>query len=104
MSQFADGGLLGSKPYAASGAYIDRMSDYCRGCHYDVKQKTGPEACPFNALYWGFLARHRERFEANPRMSQMYRTYDKFTPDHQASLYKSAAAFLEHLDREGTDQ
>ena len=55
MSQFADGGLLASKPYAASGAYIDRMSDYCEGCAYEVKQRTGPRACPFNALYWDFI-------------------------------------------------
>ena len=55
MSQFADGGLVGSKPYAASGAYIDRMSDYCGGCRYDVKARGGPDACPFNPLYWDFL-------------------------------------------------
>jgi deoxyribodipyrimidine photolyase-related protein len=61
MSQFADGGLLASKPYAASGAYIDRMSDYCRGCAYDVKAKAGPKACPFNLLYWDFIAATRDR-------------------------------------------
>jgi deoxyribodipyrimidine photolyase-related protein len=104
MSQFADGGFLGSKPYAASGAYIDRMSDYCAGCRYDVKQKAGPDACPFNALYWDFLARHRARFAANPRMGQMYRTYDKLAADHRAALHASAAAFLERLDAFGTDR
>ncbi len=77
ISQFADGGLLASKPYASSGAYISRMSDHCRGCRYDVKQRTGDKACPFNALYWDFLARHRTRFEGNPRMAQMYRTMDR---------------------------
>src|SRR3989338_7417161 len=70
MSQFADGGLLGSKPYVSSGAYIDRMSDYCSGCHYRVKDRTGPKACPFNPLYWHFLDRHRARFASNPRMAQ----------------------------------
>ncbi|MFZ4120638.1 MAG: cryptochrome/photolyase family protein [Caulobacterales bacterium] len=104
MSQCADGGILGSKPYAASGAYINRMSDYCAGCRYDVKQKTGPDACPFNALYWDFLARHRERFAANPRMAQMYRTYDKLAPDHRAALHAQAQAFLDHLDTHGTDR
>ncbi len=104
MSQFADGGVLGSKPYAASGAYIDRMSDYCAGCRYDVKQKTGPDACPFNALYWDFLARHRTRFATNPRMAQMYRTYDKLAPDHRAALHQKAQAFLDHLDTHGTDR
>jgi deoxyribodipyrimidine photolyase-related protein len=82
MSQFADGGLLGSKPYVASGAYIDRMSDYCGGCHYKVKEKVGEKACPFNLLYWEFLDRHRERFQGNPRMAQMYRTWDKMDDAH----------------------
>jgi deoxyribodipyrimidine photolyase-related protein len=103
MSQFADGGLLGSKPYAASGAYIDRMSDYCRGCRYSVKEKTGDNACPFNALYWHFLARHRSRFEANPRMAQMYRTYDRMTDDHRGALAARAETFLQNLDRTGSD-
>jgi len=78
MSQFADGGRLGSKPYASSGAYINRMSDYCGGCRFDVKARVGPNACPFNYLYWDFLARRRERFARNPRMTQMYATYDRF--------------------------
>jgi deoxyribodipyrimidine photolyase-related protein len=97
MSQFADGGLLASKPYAASGAYIDRMSDYCEGCTYDVKQRTGPRACPFNALYWDFIARHRERIGRNPRMAQMVRTYDKFTDAERARIADSAASFLTGL-------
>ena len=97
MSQFADGGLLASKPYAASGAYINRMSNYCRGCHYDVKQRTGPQACPFNALYWDFIARHRDKIGANPRMAQMTRTSDKFAADEQRKITDSAAAFLASL-------
>jgi deoxyribodipyrimidine photolyase-related protein len=104
MSQFADGGVLGSKPYAASGAYIDRMSDYCAACRYSVKQRTGPDACPFNALYWDFLVRHRARFEGNPRMAQMYRTYDKFTDNARAALHGQASAFLAHLEHHGTDK
>ena len=62
MALHADGGIMGSKPYASSGAYINRMSDYCRGCHYDVKAATGERGCPFNALYWDFIARHRDQF------------------------------------------
>jgi deoxyribodipyrimidine photolyase-related protein len=104
MSLFADGGLLGSKPYAASGAYIDRMSDYCAGCRYDVKRRVGEDACPFNALYWDFLARHRARFSANPRMAQMYRVYDGFGDEARQALHDQAARFLAHLDAAGTDR
>lgn len=98
MSQFGDGGLLASKPYAASGAYIDRMSDYCRGCVYDVKAKTGTGACPFNYLYWDFIARHRWRMQRNPRMAQMVRTWDRFGPARQAEIRFDAARFLEAMD------
>lgn len=97
MSQFADGGLLASKPYAASGAYIDRMSDYCRGCAYDVKAKTGEQACPFNLLYWHFISRYRERFARNPRMAQMVRTWDRFALDKQDQLRRDAERFLARL-------
>jgi deoxyribodipyrimidine photolyase-related protein len=104
MSQFADGGLLGSKPYAASGAYIDRMSDYCAGCRYKVKDKLGSDACPFNALYWDFIARHQERFAANPRMAQIVRVWTKMAPDQQAALRAQGSAFLTRIDQNGTDQ
>jgi deoxyribodipyrimidine photolyase-related protein len=104
MSQFADGGLLASKPYAASGAYIDRMSDYCGGCRYKVAEKSGPNSCPFNSLYWDFLIRHRARFQGNPRMAQMYRTYDKIKSDTRAAMAERAATFLNQIDAHGTDQ
>jgi deoxyribodipyrimidine photolyase-related protein len=94
MSQFADGGLLASKPYASSGAYIDRMSDYCAGCHYNVKEKSGSKACPFNYLYWDFLVRHREKLANNPRMAVMYRTFDKMEPSKQKAVLESARVFL----------
>lgn len=99
MSQFADGGIVGSKPYAASGAYIDRMSDYCGKCHYSVKEKTGPKACPLNTLYWDFLIRHRTRFERNPRMAQMYRTWDRMALERQQSVLQDAAGHLARLDK-----
>ncbi|MFN4155411.1 MAG: cryptochrome/photolyase family protein [Paracoccaceae bacterium] len=98
MSQFADGGVLGSKPYAASGAYIDRMSDYCGHCRYKVAQKTGDDACPFNLLYWHFLLRHRARFETNPRMAQMYRTWDRMDAARKDATLSEAKAFLQRLD------
>ena len=97
MSQFADGGLLASKPYAASGAYINRMSNYCRSCSFDVKQRTGSKACPFNALYWDFIARNRDKIGHNPRMAQMVRIYDKFTATEQQHIGESAATFLASL-------
>lgn len=100
MSQFADGGLLASKPYAASGAYINRMSDYCKGCAYDVKDSIGANACPFNALYWHFLQRNRTQLKANPRMAQMYRTWDRMSGDKRKAILGKAAETLQRLDQE----
>ncbi|MDM8168129.1 cryptochrome/photolyase family protein [Roseovarius sp.] len=98
MSQFADGGIIASKPYVSSGNYIDRMSDYCGTCAYSVKKKTGEGACPFNLLYWHFLVRHRERFKGNPRMAQMYRTWDRMEKAKRDTVIKDAEAFLKKLD------
>jgi len=98
MSQWADGGVVGSKPYVSSGAYIDRMSDYCGGCAYKVAVKVGEGACPFNLLYWHFLMRHRERFAKNPRMAQMYRTWEKMDPDHCTRVLADADTLLTRLE------
>jgi deoxyribodipyrimidine photolyase-related protein len=95
MAIHADGGVMASKPYAASGAYINRMSDYCRGCRYDVKASTGPRACPFNALYWDFIARHASRFAVNPRMAMPLRTLERMDPARVAALRAQAAEFLD---------
>ena len=97
MSQFADGGLLGSKPYAASGNYINRMSDYCGDCRYDVKRKTGETACPFNYLYWHFLARHRDRLGSNPRLAQVYRAWDRMDETRKRAALDDAERFLNAL-------
>ncbi|MBO6756408.1 MAG: cryptochrome/photolyase family protein [Roseibium sp.] len=97
MSQFADGGILGSKPYAASGNYINKMSDYCSACAYDVKQKTGARACPFNALYWDFLDRNRSRLASNARLAQPYSTWKRMAPERKDAYLQSAAQFLERL-------
>lgn len=98
MSQFADGGVIASKPYVSSGAYINRMSDYCKGCAYSVSKKTGEGACPFNLLYWHFLDRHRDRFKDNARMGNMYRTWDRMDADRRATVIAEAADFLERLE------
>jgi deoxyribodipyrimidine photolyase-related protein len=97
MSQHADGGLLGSKPYAAGGAYIDRMSDHCGTCRYNVKTRSAADSCPFNALYWHFLDRHRDRFARNPRMANMYRTWDRMDAEARAQTIEKASIFLETL-------
>ncbi len=98
MALFADGGVMGSKPYAASGAYINRMSDYCGKCHYDVRRSTGPGACPFNFLYWDFMARHAAMLGGNPRMAMPLRTYERMAPDKQAALRDEAQRFLARMD------
>ena len=81
MALHADGGRMMTKPYAASGRYVDRMSDHCRGCRYDPKKRTGEDACPFTTLYWDFLARHRDRFAQNRRMGPILGNLDRMEPD-----------------------
>ena len=98
MSQFGDGGLLGSKPYVSSGAYIHRMSDYCGHCRYRVNERVGEDACPFNALYWDFLARHREKLGTNPRLALRYRNWDRQSEGDKTGTRAQAAAFLAKLD------
>ena len=98
MALHADGGIMGSKPYASSGAYINRMSDYCRGCHYDVRAATGERGCPFNALYWDFIARHAAKFAPNPRMSMPVRSLEKMAPERVAAIRERAAGFLAAME------
>ncbi len=95
MALHADGGLLGSKPYAASGNYINKMSNYCKSCSFNVKQRIGKEACPFNALYWDFIARHYDRFRKNPRMAQTCHTYAKFSNADRSAIAAQAKGFLD---------
>lgn len=98
MSQFADGGLLGSKPYVSGGNYINKMSDYCAGCRYSVSKKTGDGACPFNSLYWHFLDRNADKLAGNPRLGPVYRTWGRMSDDKRADYLRTAEAFLSTLD------
>ncbi|MGX1200306.1 cryptochrome/photolyase family protein [Marinobacter sp. MBR-105] len=98
MVMHADGGYLGSKPYAASGKYIQRMSDHCQNCHYRVQDATGDRACPFNSLYWHFIDRHREDFANNPRMTMMYRNWDKQKPERREALRARADWVLANIE------
>ncbi|WP_086616932.1 cryptochrome/photolyase family protein [Erythrobacter tepidarius] len=103
MVLYADGGRLATKPYAASGNYINKMSDYCGRCRYKVSQKTGPNACPFNPLYWHFMARNRSRLEGNHRIGRIYATWDRMGAARQREYLDSAEKFLDSLEpaREG---
>ena len=98
MCQFADGGLVASKPYTGSGAYINRMSDYCSDCKYSVKEKVGQDACPFNSLYWHFMNRHREKFGKNPRIGMTYRNFDRMDSQVKAATLKRADKLLGELE------
>ena len=98
MSQFADGGLLATKPYVSSAAYIDRMSDYCAGCHYDRKLKVGERACPYNALYWDFFARHEDTLGRNHRLGMVYRQLQKMPAPQREALRERAADVRARLD------
>ncbi|MHC4908662.1 MAG: cryptochrome/photolyase family protein [Planctomycetota bacterium] len=97
MAMHADGGVVGTKPYAASGKYIKRMSNYCDQCRYDVKQRTGDDACPFNTLYWDFLIRHRERFRRNNRMAMMLKNVDRLDAQEQVEITVSARSIRDEL-------
>ena len=97
MSQYADGGVMASKPYIATGKYIQRMSNYCQGCRFDPAQATGPKACPFTTLYWDFLARHQALLAKNPRMSLQVRNLARIAPEQLAAISRQASELREQL-------
>jgi deoxyribodipyrimidine photolyase-related protein len=99
MSQFADGGLVATKPYISSAKYINSMSDYCDACKYDWKKRHGSMSCPFNSLYWDFFNRHRQRLEKNPRVGMMYRTWERMNSREKKQILKQAATYRKDLDR-----
>jgi deoxyribodipyrimidine photolyase-related protein len=91
MSQFADGGIMASKPYAASGKYIQRMSNYCTRCAFKPDEATGDRACPFTTLYWDFLLRHQETLSSNPRMAMQLRNLSRLSPERRELIHIQAA-------------
>ncbi len=100
MALFGDGGLLGSKPYAASGKYVHKMSNFCKSCFYDPNEMIGEKACPFNALYWNFLVRNREKLEGNQRLPYVYNTYDKFSEEKKEAIQQQASTIFHRLEKE----
>ncbi|MFM1847610.1 MAG: hypothetical protein RL417_1084 [Pseudomonadota bacterium] len=98
MSQFADGGIVGTKPYTSSGQYINKMSNYCSGCFYNVKEKFGERGCPFNSLYWDFLIRHRDKLEKNPRIGMGYRQIDRMSDRDIAAITEQAEGILSRIE------
>ena len=98
MILFADGGLVATKPYASTGSYINKMSNYCENCEYKVSIKNGPEACPFNYLYWDFLDRNREKLSSNFRMTMMYKTYDRMDESKKTKIREDTEIFLKSID------
>jgi len=97
MSQYADGGLLGSKPYIATGKYLQKMGPYCRGCRYDPALSTGPNACPYTTLYWDFLDRHEGRFRDHPRMALQVRNLDRLSAAQRLAIREQAARYRESI-------
>ncbi len=98
MSQFADGGIVGTKPYVSSANYIHKMSSYCKECHYDKNKKTGDKACPFNSLYWNFYDRHEEKLSKNPRIGMMYTIWRKMQPAAKTELLEQAQYYLNTIN------
>ena len=98
MSQFADGGIVGTKPYVSSAAYIDKMSHYCGSCYYKKAAKTGDKACPFNSLYWNFYDKNEEKLSKNPRIGMMYNVWKKMQPEAKVSLLEQADYYLKNIN------
>ncbi len=97
MSQFADGGIVGTKPYVSSAAYIDKMSHYCGSCFYKKSLKTGEKACPFNSLYWNFYDRNEAKLSHNPRIGMMYNVWRKMKPEDKTALLNQADYYLKNI-------
>ena len=97
MSQYADGGIMASKPYCATGKYLQRMSNYCSGCRYDPAQATGPDACPITTLYWDFLARNRQQLAGNNRMTMQLKNVERKSKGDLRAIQNQAEQFQQTL-------
>ena len=98
MSQFADGGIVGTKPYVSSASYIDKMSHYCGSCFYKKAVKTGDKACPFNSLYWNFYDKNEDKLGKNPRIGMMYNVWRKMKPEDKVALLEQADYYLKNIN------
>ena len=98
MSQWADGGIVATKPYVSSASYINKMGNYCENCSYDKKKRTGKSACPFNSLYWNFLEEKKEYFFKNNRMVMMLRLLDKIPSDEIKDIKERASSIISNPD------
>ncbi|PFG58542.1 deoxyribodipyrimidine photolyase-related protein [Vibrio sp. ES.051] len=98
MALFADGGIVGTKPYAASGSYINKMSDYCKDCYYDNKVRSGEAACPFNSLYWRFMHKHEKRLATNPRIGMIFRSWDNMAKSQRQAILDTAEHYMKNLE------
>ena len=99
MALYGDGGVLASKPYAASARYIEKMSNFCHSCHFKSKEMLGEKACPFNTLYWNFMAKHEQILKSNPRMAYMYSTWNRFSEEKRKAILEQAKLYLERLEQ-----
>jgi deoxyribodipyrimidine photolyase-related protein len=98
MSQFADGGIVGTKPYVSSASYIDKMSHYCGSCYYKKALKTGEKSCPFNSLYWNFYDRNEDKLSKNPRIGMMYNVWRKMKPETKTEILQQADYYLKNIN------
>jgi deoxyribodipyrimidine photolyase-related protein len=99
MSQFADGGIVGTKPYVSSASYIDKMSHYCGSCFYKKAIKTGEKACPFNSLYWNFYDKNEDKLGKNPRIGMMYNVWRKMQPEAKVAMLEQADYYLKNINK-----
>lgn len=98
MSQYADGGIVGSKPYVSSGSYIHKMGHYCGSCYYNYKEKTGPKSCPYNSLYWNFFDLHKEKLRRNPRIGMAVTTWERMASQNRTAILNRAEEIMNQLE------